>query len=342
MLEELNRIHDALRNELPVVAFRKPDSAEVEVYFQKNDTLYTATDWSQKGFVFAPFLKEETTVFIPKEESTTFIFQGEKGTTNAGEKAINPTLTNHLEMVAKAVECIKTSNLEKVVLSQVLKKPLETDPVELFKRLLLHYPSAFVYLWYHPKVGMWLGATPETLMQMKGTTFQTMSLAGTKSKETNTHPKWSAKEYEEQSIVTAHMESVLQALADLEIGETKTVSAGRLWHLQTEIRGRLKSGVRPSEIVALLHPTPAVCGTPVKKALDFINEYEPHQRSFYTGFLGIVEAQDELELFVNLRCVQLVDKEAHIYVGGGITKDSVPEEEWKELLHKAQTMVSVL
>ena len=95
------------------------------------------------------------------------------------------------------------------------------------------------------------------------------------------------------------------------------------------------------------HPTPAVCGLPAKKAKNFILENENYNREFYSGFLGEINIPKSTKnkkshLFVNLRCMSLENNIARIYVGGGITKDSIPEKEWEETVSKSFTMKSVL
>ncbi len=117
------------------------------------------------------------------------------------------------------------------------------------------------------------------------------------------------------------------------------------------------------EIISALHPTPAVCGLPKEKAKKFILSEENYDREFYTGFLGELNLQKNVQrsrtrrnvenlayravkketgLYVNLRCMKIEDGKAVLFVGGGITKDSVPEDEWEETVNKAQTMKKVL
>jgi len=96
-----------------------------------------------------------------------------------------------------------------------------------------------------------------------------------------------------------------------------------------------------------LHPTPAVCGLPKKITKDFILNNEGYNREYYSGFLGeinkdFVSKENNTDLFVNLRCMQITDNKAFIYVGGGITKDSIPENEWKETVNKSMTIKKVL
>jgi isochorismate synthase len=90
-----------------------------------------------------------------------------------------------------------------------------------------------------------------------------------------------------------------------------------------------------------LHPTPAVCGLPKKDAFDFIIENETHDRGFYAGYIGI-ETQSSNEYFVNLRCARFFSDRINLFVGGGITADSRPENEWTETELKSGTIMKAL
>ena len=86
-----------------------------------------------------------------------------------------------------------------------------------------------------------------------------------------------------------------------------------------------------------LHPTPAVCGLPPEEAHSLIRSAETHDRKLYTGFLGINTA-DSLQLFVNLRCMEVSTTGHTLYLGGGLTRGSKLEKEWAETEHKARTL----
>ena len=254
--------------------------------------------------------------------------------------------------------------------------------MKLFQELLVTYPTAFVYLWYHPQVGLWLGATPETLLKLEGSSFKTMALAGTQQFAGSMEVNWGEKERQEQQFVT---DSILENLiksgvssSEVESSEPYTAKAGNLLHIRTDITGKIpnskfqipKPGSRNSPedsglkiLISALHPTPAVCGLPKEKAKKFILSEENYDREFYTGFLGELNLQSssnrsrnkrnvenlayrtvkkETALFVNLRCMKLEGEAAALYIGGGITKDSSPEAEWEETVNKSQTMKKVL
>src|SRR5699024_2765633 len=116
----------------------------------------------------------------------------------------------HLHLVEQGINAITQGKLKKVVLSRKITVPITHAPFTLFQRLLKKYPTAFVYCWYHPKVGLWLGATPETLIKVTGKTLKTMALAGTKPAQPNTKPQWTSKEIEEQQFVTDFIADTLK------------------------------------------------------------------------------------------------------------------------------------
>ena len=86
-----------------------------------------------------------------------------------------------------------------------------------------------------------------------------------------------------------------------------------------------------------MHPTPAVCGLPKEKALDLIYKTEPYDREYYAGYLGMVE-KDTVDFYVNLRCMKIYENTAALFVGGGITANSVAKKEWEETELKAETL----
>jgi isochorismate synthase len=102
------------------------------------------------------------------------------------------------------------------------------------------------------------------------------------------------------------------------------------------------------EIIKALHPTSAVCGLPKAAAKDFILQNEPYDRSYYSGFLGELNIDlatfrtEQSDLFVNLRCMKINEKQVELFIGCGITKDSVPEAEFIETVNKSMTMRKVL
>ncbi len=341
----LHNIQEQLNANRPFVVYRKPNEVTVRAVFQKDDELHELDNLNQSGFVFAPFDNAKKSILIHCDQYLEGILPEVKLDDTVLSSSSVSVEKGHIQLVQKGVDEILRSDLEKVVLSRVEAVPLvETPPLALFQRLLGTYKTAMVYYWHHPKVGTWLGATPETLLYVSGDDFSTMALAGTQKFEGSMSVTWGAKEQEEQQIVTdsivKHFQSYLETVST---SETKTAKAGNLLHLKTDIRGMgLQSQYTLNDLVNALHPTPAVCGFPKEKAKQFILDNEGYDRGFYTGYLGELHMNGVSDLYVNLRCMKFENGVAHVYVGGGITGDSNPVDEWQETVNKSATMKAVL
>ncbi len=362
-------VQDHFDSKLPFVLYRKPNKEIIRGILQQDDKLYITSSFKENGFVFSPFDTDLNAILFPLEKSkivSGFYFQSEaEGVEKKDLSELTPEnelLKNlHLELVQKGVDSIQNNELRKVVLSRKEEVKIKeitngANIINLFERLINKYPSAFVYSWYHPSVGLWFGATPESLFSLEKKTFRTMALAGTQKFEEDTKVIWGEKEKEEQSLVTDFLESALEKIVPiLMISKPSTVKAGNVIHLKTEVGGTINTRVCDIPcLIKRLHPTPAVCGLPKEKALNFIKENENYDREFYTGFLGELNYNDEAfeqteavsgsfaDFYVNLRCMKINKDIATLFVGGGITKDSYPEDEWKETVHKTSTMLQIL
>ncbi len=342
----IDRAKNHYQKGLPFVIYKKPNATIIQSFFQKKDTVYPC-DYSENGFVFAPFSKEHPTFFLPQKESDYLEVTISKQTPiSINSKTIignnKHAEDDHIHLVTKGIKAIEKQEFRKVVLSRKEEVTLaDFDVFTYFQNLTSHYSSAFVYLWYHPKTGFWTGATPEQLVSATKDSFYTMALAGTQLYEQGKEAVWHSKELDEQQIVTDYIVSKLKAIVkDVKTSKVKTVRAGNLLHLQTDINGNL--GATPfKKIVQQLHPTPAVCGFPAEKAQKFITENEPYNREYYTGFLGEIDLKNTSQLFVNLRCMKFHKNTASVYVGGGITASSDPQKEWEETVYKLGTIAGL-
>jgi len=345
----LHKISNHLNEKLPFVIYSLPESKSITAYLQKDAELYNTSAFEEDCFVFAPFDYQENSCCIPLEKSD--IFESDYIYESIKKKEIeiieeDSEKENYCEHIKKAVRVIKSRHATKIVFSRKKEIPLtEFDLELLIHRILNLYPTAFRYVWYHPNTGLWCGASPEVLVQTEGVSFKTMALAGTRKHIEDVTPKWTIKEIIEQKIVVEAISTSLQKVTSVvRISKTYNHQAASLVHLRTDINGILKKGKATlSTITSALHPTPAVCGTPQEYAKNYILENENYQREYYTGFLGPICAKDSCSnLFVNLRCMKIEGNNAHLFVGGGITIDSIPVNEWEETQHKLHTMLQVL
>ncbi len=343
-LELMDKVSAQFRDRLPFVVYRKPNHTRVTALFQKDNTLHSVSDFTETGFVMAAFEWKPTILLRPDEKhEADFDFGTPLNCKSDTEIQIDLEQKKvHLDLVQKGIAAIQQGDFKKVVLSRKIEVDFNESPLELFQSLLPTYPNAFCYLWFHPSTGLWLGATPEILLQVRNREFNTISLAGTLPYSGNDQVVWGRKELKEQDLVTDYILDVLRDKAsDIKKGELESVRAGNLLHLRTKISGVfLEDGLGP--VIRFLHPTPAICGFPKQPALDFIHDNENYDRAFYTGFLGELNFDAETKLYVNLRCAQIKENKVVVYTGGGITQDSDPEKEWEETVAKSKTLLQLV
>ena len=333
------------------------------VHYLEGDIIVTFNENSQAIHTDNRLGEEHTDV--KKLISLSTSLQKSSAGTKRGKGLLSGTvLTNEnskarfKQTVELAVSAIKQSEFKKVVLSRTkeIRYHAEFQPAKAFSKLEKAYPHAFVSLVNLPDQNeLWLGASPETLVEQKANgTFRTMSLAGTQkagNSEGGLIPKhdvrWGQKEIEEHALVSRYIVECFKKIRLREYSETgpKTILAGNVYHLRTEFdvdTVALNFPELPTTMLKLLHPTSAICGEPKIPSLKFIGEVEGYDRSFYSGFLGPVQVDGESNIFVNLRTVRLKDGIATFFAGAGITEDSVPEQEWAETELKCDTLLKVI
>ena len=363
-----DQINTAIESNRPFVVFSKPNSKSIKTYIQITEETHVINDHSEIGFVFAPFDSEKKSYYIPLKNSIVLELEHQdiEGIYQSSSFREIKSISDHSNLVTKAIDEINTTNLEKVVLSKEFKFNLENSkPLDVFKKLVHYYPTAYTYCWFHPQTGFWLGASPESLLKLEGKSVSTMALAGTQISQSSENVEWDSKNLEEHTFVTDYLMEVLSDYLDsIKTSGPHTLKAGELLHLQTFVTGRLKpSKTSLKHLLKAIHPTPAVCGTPKIKALEFIKSNEPYDREFYAGFFGELNIPTESTfrnskrnienrayhanrkatyLAVNLRCMHLKDTLAVLYSGGGITKNSDPSIECMETENKIQTIKKAL
>ena len=325
---------------LPFALFVKPNQVQLNGVFQNTDELVEFS--GQKGFVFSGFYNTKDVV-LPFDSCE--VIQENWSYEKQYQERIYFSDSEGVEfknLVQKGINAIVENQFEKVVLSRKIEIPNDTiNSIESFKNLANTYSTAFRYLFYHPQIGLWMGATPEQLVKIKNGEFYTMALAGTQPY--SEHIVWGEKEIKEQELVTDFIKNQIEDKVDtIKISDAITHRAGSIVHLKTDISGSIKSSIQPLDLVKALHPTSAVCGMPLQQARSFILEHEGYDRKYYSGYLGEWKGMENSDLFVNLRCCEFLENAVAVYVGCGITKDSIPEHEFIETFNKSRTIVSIL
>lgn len=290
-------------------------------------------------FFITDFTKDKMFYFVVEQEVSGF--SNEELTYNEDDSVFVVDGRFYINGLQFFVDGFEDHGIEKAIYSRIKKAPRDkVDIQSVFYRLTEAYrDQAFVYLASDEQFGTWMGATPETLLSGNQEKLTTMALAGTKSEESI---PWTLKEEEEHQYVVDFIKEGIEAHdpSALKVMPVKTVSAGAVYHLQTDFEFHLPVD-KWNQLIQTLHPTPAVCGTPADLAEEYILKLEPHDREFYTGIIGWRGAK-ELNVFVNLRCMQVLQNTFALYVGGGITLDSDIGAEWRETEQKGDTLLSLL
>lgn len=298
------------------------------------------------GFVISGFLGQSVLTLVPVRkdsgiEQRNFCFSDSGECEQCSALFPSTTKSEHRKGVLNIIKALNDEGQGKCVLSRRITGKLTRSTGEIFLDLARKYRQAFVFIYNSPLTGLWTGASPELLLKSEMGWLHSMSLAGTR--KAASRGEWDAKNIEEQEIVTRFIRDVFSHNdIEPEIGDLHTREAGPVEHLCRNIRGRLES-LETAPIVRLLNelsPTPALCGYPRQLAMKLINRNEAHNRECYSGFIGpFIDAHD-FSFYVNLRSARLFPN-LGVYaqwVGGGITRFSDPDSEWKETELKASTL----
>jgi menaquinone-specific isochorismate synthase len=247
--------------------------------------------------------------------------------------------------VERALAAIDAGDLEKVVLAREVLIEADTafDATEIVRGLVASQPGSFVYA----SEGF-VGASPELLVRRRGDVVESRPVAGTTvadSDEALLALAASVKDTREHRFVVDGIVDVLgPRCAELHADAVPDVAVfGPVAHLATPIRGRLASPAPSAlELARLLHPTPAVGGTPRGAALAAIRELEAFDRGRYAGPVGWVDARGDGEWAIALRGAELDGARARLVAGAGIVAGSDPAAEWAETQAKLEPMLRAL
>lgn len=337
----------------PFVIYKLPQGNTIYLIIDKQPKAKKSiADIDTKAFVIAPFDSDSDiaiwTFDIAKRKEITLEKLSEISIDSScfphNEQLHISSKKQHEDTVNKMVSIIKTGKIGKGVLSRIKSIDRKNeDIISVFIKLLRSYPTAFVYLTCLPNNEIWCGASPEILANYQNKKLTSMALAGTQLLGNTKIDElvWPQKEKDEQKWVQNHISDIFNDLG-LDFHKSKTYSrqAGHLAHLCTDFNCDTNSQTAV-QILNMLHPTPAICGSPTKQAKETILNLESHNRKYYCGFIGLYSSES-FQLFVNLRCMMISKNNYYLYVGGGITADSDAENEWYETESKAQTLTKII
>ena len=258
------------------------------------------------------------------------------------------------QAVEESVSRIKAGDLEKVVLARdlIAVANREIDPAALIQSLETEYPSTWLFL-----VDNLIGATPELLVRLSKSLVTSRVLAGTIRRTGDEERDFalagslakSSKDLEEHEYAVRSVAEALEPFASsTNVPESPFVlHLPNVMHLATDVTGVINdtaSKVDIFKLIAALHPSAAVCGTPTEKAMDLITELESMNRGRYAGPVGWIDAHGDGEMGIALRCGQIAPdhKSIRVFAGCGIVAGSSAEQELAESQAKLLPIRSAL
>lgn len=273
--------------------------------------------------------------------------------TSTQTKITTDTSTEFKLAVNSALKSIKKDEFSKIVIAHatdvVSNKPFNI--IDSLNNLRQLHPDCYIFSTSNGEGKIFLGASPERLISIKNQQLVTDALAGSAPRGKNTVEDTklanlllkSRKEKREHKAVSDYINQRLKRLGltpqELPL---QVLQLSNIQHLWTPIYAHLPRNMNPLEIVAQLHPTPAVAGVPTKIACAEILRYETFDRSLYAAPLGWIDAQGNCEFIVGIRSALIEANQAKLYAGAGIVSGSDPEKEFAEIQLKLQSLLNAL
>ncbi len=256
-------------------------------------------------------------------------------------------------MVADAVTDLCAGRIEKVVLAREVRARSATafDPAATLDALRRNYPDTFIFALARGG-RTFLGASPERLVSLHGRQVSASSLAGSIARGATPDEDaslgqallQSTKDRQEHAVVTRMIRSALAELCEAVEApdEPMLMRLRNVQHLYTPIKARLGGVHSVLDLVARLHPTPALGGQPRAEALAWIRQREQFDRGWYGAPIGWIDAYGQGEFAVAIRSALVGRHEASLFAGAGIVADSDPEREERETAIKLRAMLEAL
>ncbi|MFC0309468.1 isochorismate synthase MenF [Gallibacterium trehalosifermentans] len=271
---------------------------------------------------------------------------------------ITPTLiqqsSNQAEwqsLIQQALLAIQQKQFDKVVLAQKITFDLDNqlNAFDFLASSAVVNQHCYHFLFAETQQSAFLGSSPECLYQRTDDHIYSEALAGTApigdtKQQQLQYQNWllnDHKNLEENQFVAEDIQQKMSPFCQhIKIEDVQLRILRKVQHLCRPIHTVLSSQYRYWEPLLTLHPTAAIAGYPKQTALDFIKRYEPFERDWYAGAIGII-SQKFSELCVGLRSAQLNHDKLHLFAGAGIVKESVASEEWQEISKKMSGLLSL-
>ena len=275
--------------------------------------------------------------------------QHEVQTVNEEDFVSGFTEQGYKDAVVKAKQYIVDGDIMQVVLSQRLTIPFTAPPLDLYRALRSLNPSPYMYyldLSDHHVVG----SSPEILVRLEDDVVTVRPIAGTRprgadeaednalEKELLADPKELA---EHLMLIDLGRNDAgrVSKIATVELTDKMLVERySHVMHIVSNVTGELKEGLNAMDVLRATFPAGTVSGAPKIRAMEIIDEFEPVKRGIYSGAVGYLSWNGNMDAAIAIRTAVIKDKHLSIQAGAGIVYDSIPENEWAETMSKARAI----
>jgi anthranilate synthase component 1 len=257
------------------------------------------------------------------------------------------------QAVEKCVEYIRAGDIFQVVISQRLELDIRSEPFEIYRTLRVVNPSPFMFYLRTPSVTL-VGSSPEIMVRVVEGRVTVRPLAGTRrrgateeedrrlAEELLADPKERAEHVMLVDLGRNDVGRVAQ-YRSIELTDVMTIERySHVMHITSNVSGQLAAGRDAFDALRACVPAGTVSGAPKVRAMEIIDEIEPHRRGPYAGAVGYVDFNGNMDTCIALRTLVVQGKKAYVQAGAGIVADSQPAEEYQETLNKARGLLKAI
>jgi anthranilate synthase component 1 len=255
-----------------------------------------------------------------------------------------------LEAVRQSKEYVYAGDCMQVQISQRTSRRFEASPLILYRALRGLNPSPYMYYFDFADHHV-IGASPEILVRLSGSDITLRPIAGTRPRgatpeedtaiaaELLADPKERA---EHVMLIDLGRNDVGRVAATGSVRVTDKMVIERyshVMHIVSNVEGRILPGLGAVDVFKAAFPAGTVTGAPKVRAMQIIDELEPVKRGLYSGAVGYLGFNGDMDVAIAIRTAVVKDRMLHVQAAAGIVADSVPESEWAETLHKARALL---
>jgi anthranilate synthase component 1 len=269
------------------------------------------------------------------------------------ETESNFTQPHFEDCVEKCREYIKAGDIFQVVFSQRLQHRSDAKPLDVYRSLRMVNPSPFMFLLQTPELHL-VGSSPEIMVRVEDGETTIRPLAGTRRRG---RTEQEDRELAEELLADPKERAEHVMLIDLarndvgrvakfgtvELSDVMVVERySHVMHITSNVIGQLRDGMTAVEALRAGLPAGTVSGAPKVRAMEVIDEIEPHKRGPYGGAVGYIDFTGNMDTCIALRTLVMHDGVIYVQAGAGIVADSVPKLEYKETLNKARALLKAI